>query len=100
LGDPPQPFCQLGHGGGSSGADPANPALTVDADMPRPAATAAAAARRLMDIRCVPSRASVRTCQWARARYGQVKSNSNGLVIGFGCCGLLTSAPLAVPLIW
>ena len=32
--------------------------------------------------------------------YGQVTSNSNGLVIGFGCCGLLMSAPLAAPLIW
>jgi hypothetical protein len=99
LGAPEQPFCQLGHGAGSSGAEPANPALSVDADMPRPTATAAAAARRLMDIRLRPLSGFGPNMPMG-VRYGQVKSNSNGLVTGFGCCGLLMSAPLAVPLIW
>nr|WP_197505304.1 hypothetical protein [Mycobacterium sp. 1245499.0] len=55
LGTPEQPFCPLGHGGGSNGgAEPASPALTPATDKPRPAATPAAAARRLMDIGCVP----------------------------------------------
>jgi hypothetical protein len=44
--------CQLGHG-----TELANPAWNTVTEAPRPAATAAAAARRLIDIYCVPSRA-------------------------------------------
>lgn len=51
---PPPPPWQFGHGGGgSSGAELAKPGFS--AEMPRPAATAAALTIRFIDMECVPS---------------------------------------------
>src|SRR5271163_4676355 len=66
--------------------------------MPRPTATAAAAAARFIDIAMSPLGPRPRRCL-VGLRYGQVTSISNVLVTGWGCCGLLLSTPAAVPLI-
>jgi hypothetical protein len=85
------------HGGGSSGTALASPAFGVSAAM----ATAATPATRFMDILFVslsgfgPDGFGLP----AAARYGQVTSISNDLLTCCGCCGLLMSAPVAVPLI-
>src|SRR5262249_44415621 len=63
-----QALSQLGQGSsGTDGTEPANPALNTIAEAPRPAATAAAAPTRFMDISCAPSRASARTMTGGRA---------------------------------
>ncbi|GLE53632.1 hypothetical protein ATCCBAA256_31960, partial [Mycobacterium montefiorense] len=53
---PPGPPWQLpfGHGGGSSGAELANPWLNINAEMLSPAATATALTRFLEDIAASP----------------------------------------------
>lgn len=97
---PPGPLWQSppGHGGGSSGAALASAWLNVSAEMLSPAATATALTR-FLDIACVPSGASAPTMSLGGPGYGQVTSISNVLVTVCGCCGLVMSVPVAVPLI-